>query len=197
MSALTDRLDALELWLVQVVNHAHPVPVAFVNTLREIKQALSAPSAIQPTGDIPQPDARTYQAFWSKYALGSKSLPSCFRCGQAKDRDEWAITHAELPDIYLCTTCAAAPAPAQEPVAWLPSLPPVDFVEYMAKNYSANTIISDAIWHAPRIWRAAIRALEAQRAAAAPVTHPPEVRASEEGPEVFEAMHRLKQEGKL
>ncbi len=74
-------------------------------------------SAVSARGSIPQADAQTYQAFWTKYALGSKSLPSCFKCGQAKDRDEWVTTHAELPDIYLCKSCAAPVSPSPEVVA--------------------------------------------------------------------------------
>lgn len=45
--------------------------------------------------------------FWKKYALGSKLCPSCLLCGvQAFDPEDWAIRHAELPDIYICKGCA-------------------------------------------------------------------------------------------
>lgn len=56
----------------------------------------------------PAPAAATMRDFFNKYALGSLALPSCLRCGHAKPRDKWAITHAELPDIYICAECATA-----------------------------------------------------------------------------------------
>lgn len=44
--------------------------------------------------------------FYSKHASGSKLCPSCFMCGQQyPDRNDWAITHMELPDIYICKPC--------------------------------------------------------------------------------------------
>lgn len=49
-----------------------------------------------------------FKAFWEKYGLGSKICPSCLMCGQQRQsRDEWAITHAELPDIYICMECVS------------------------------------------------------------------------------------------
>ena len=80
----------------------------------ELAQAVIDLSAESARGSISQHDALIYQAFWEKHALGSKSLPSCFKCGQAKDQREWATTHAELPDIYLCKQCAAAPTNPRE-----------------------------------------------------------------------------------
>ena len=53
-------------------------------------------------------DESTFRAFWIKHALGSKTLPSCFSCGAAKQREQWAITHGELPDIYICAECVRA-----------------------------------------------------------------------------------------
>jgi hypothetical protein len=48
-------------------------------------------------------------AFHTKYAVGSKLCPSCFACGkQEHDPSKWAIKHLELPDIYICETCANA-----------------------------------------------------------------------------------------
>lgn len=46
--------------------------------------------------------------FWRKHALGSMLCPSCFMCGQQRKREDWAITHAELPDIYICKECVTS-----------------------------------------------------------------------------------------
>lgn len=134
MSALTDRLDALELWLVQVVNHAHPVPVEFVNTLREIKQALSAPSATLPSVDA------YHESHW------------VFRYDDGSIFDE------------------------------------IFDEKRHAENYATGKN-ADLVEGATPV--------EVRLVPVSALTHRPEVRASEEGPEVFEAMHRLKQEGKL
>lgn len=45
-------------------------------------------------------------AFYMKHAVGQKLAPSCFCCGQL--RDERAVTHAELPDVFVCKTCKDA-----------------------------------------------------------------------------------------
>lgn len=49
-------------------------------------------------------------AFFNKHSGGSKLCPSCLLCGHAYPNrtDDWAITHAELPDIYICRHCVAA-----------------------------------------------------------------------------------------
>src|SRR5690606_25664983 len=36
----------------------------------------------------------------------------------------------------------------------------IAFTEYVAKNYPPNTLISDPLWHAPRLFRAAERAMQ-------------------------------------
>lgn len=44
--------------------------------------------------------------FYRKHSMGSKLCPSCLLCGQVEpDRERWAITHMELPDIYICKPC--------------------------------------------------------------------------------------------
>lgn len=45
-------------------------------------------------------------AFYMKHAVGQKLAPSCFCCGQLSD--ERAVTHAELPDVFVCKTCKDA-----------------------------------------------------------------------------------------
>ena len=63
----------------------------------------SLPSA---SGLISQHDAAIFKAFFDEHAIGSKGLPSCLLCGYAEpDRQRWAVTHAELPDIYICKSC--------------------------------------------------------------------------------------------
>lgn len=53
-------------------------------------------------------DCPTAWAFFNKHASGSKVCPSCLTCGQqVHDREEWGITHLELPDIYVCKPCVA------------------------------------------------------------------------------------------
>jgi len=37
----------------------------------------------------------------------SKVCPSCLLCGQQSDPANAAITHAELPNIFICQPCAA------------------------------------------------------------------------------------------
>ena len=44
-------------------------------------------------------------AFHRKHAFGSLSAPSCLACGRA---EPFATTHAELPNIGLCASCATA-----------------------------------------------------------------------------------------
>jgi hypothetical protein len=52
--------------------------------------------------------ALAYKAFWERHALGSKVCPSCLLCGQQRPREEWDITHGELPDIYICRSCVSS-----------------------------------------------------------------------------------------
>ncbi len=49
-----------------------------------------------------------FKEFWEKHALGSKLCPSCLLCGQQRPREQWAIQHGELPDIYICEPCVTA-----------------------------------------------------------------------------------------
>lgn len=56
-----------------------------------------------------------FKAFWDKHAKGSMVCPSCLLCGQQKPREEWAISHAELPDIYICKTCVTAARSTTQP----------------------------------------------------------------------------------
>jgi hypothetical protein len=44
----------------------------------------------------------------------------------------------------------------------LPSEPPASFVEYVTRNYPPRVVISDPKWHAPKLWRAAVYAMEAR-----------------------------------
>lgn len=37
---------------------------------------------------------------------------------------------------------------------------PQEFLDYMTKNYPLYTVIADAKWHAPKIWRAAMYAMK-------------------------------------
>lgn len=43
---------------------------------------------------------------------------------------------------------------------------PQEFLDYMVKNYPLYTVIADAKWHAPKIWRAAMHAMNARVPAA-------------------------------
>lgn len=49
--------------------------------------------------------AQAYKDFWDKHAKGSMLCPSCLMCGAACAKEQWAIRHAELPDIYICACC--------------------------------------------------------------------------------------------
>jgi hypothetical protein len=74
-------------------------------------KSLSAPPLPGPEREryIHEHDCPRIWDFWKKYALGSKVCPSCLLCGhQRHDPDEWAIRHAELPDIYICKPCVDA-----------------------------------------------------------------------------------------
>lgn len=53
--------------------------------------------------DFPQ-----ISAFYMKHAVGQMLAPSCFCCGQPSD--ERAVTHAELPDVFVCRSCKDATA---------------------------------------------------------------------------------------
>ena len=61
-------------------------------------------------------ERETERAFYWKHAMGAKVCPSCLVCGHAKDRDEWAITHGELPNIYVCTGCVAGAPSSTRPM---------------------------------------------------------------------------------
>ena len=55
---------------------------------------------------IMEHDYPIYMAFHRKYAMPSMLPPSCLVCGQAQpEREDWAIQHAELPNIIVCTAC--------------------------------------------------------------------------------------------
>lgn len=84
--------------------------VALAEAVEKYEKSRFAPSQ---SGEITQHDALIFKAFWDKYALGSKMLPSCLKCGHAKPREEWSITHAELPDIYICKACVGTPSSTQ------------------------------------------------------------------------------------
>lgn len=50
----------------------------------------------------------------------------------------------------------------QKPAAaQVPDEMPAEFLEYVTSNYRPRTIISDPSWHAPKLWRAAVRAIRA------------------------------------
>ena len=54
-------------------------------------------------------DCPTAWAFFNKHALGSMLPPSCLVCGHSQpNREEWGITHAELPNIIVCLKCRDA-----------------------------------------------------------------------------------------
>jgi hypothetical protein len=56
-------------------------------------------------------DCPVFRDFYMKHALGSKTCPSCLKCGKAEpDRDRWAIQHMELPDVYICADCCTPSA---------------------------------------------------------------------------------------
>lgn len=55
----------------------------------------------------------TMQPFFEKYAIGPKLRPSCLVCGGAVV-SEPAITHAELPGIWVCVPCYEACAALAE-----------------------------------------------------------------------------------
>lgn len=57
--------------------------------------------------------------FYRKHSMGSKLCPSCLLCGNAEpDRERWAITHMELPDIYICAPCVNAARSATQRSKW-------------------------------------------------------------------------------
>lgn len=86
---------------------------------RELQgRAMSSPSSTAATEErwkaIHEHDCPKFKDFYMKHAMGSKLCPSCLLCGKQRFNraEEWAITHAELPDIYICKPCVdAARAP--------------------------------------------------------------------------------------
>jgi hypothetical protein len=71
-----------------------------------LREALVASETEDRQAAIHANDCPQFRAFYMKYAIGSKLCPSCLLCGhQVFDRSEWGITHAELPDIYICKVC--------------------------------------------------------------------------------------------
>jgi hypothetical protein len=65
-----------------------------------------AGAALPSTGE--EQAARTYKDFWDRHAKGSMLCPSCLLCGHQRPREQWSITHGELPDIYICKPCVDA-----------------------------------------------------------------------------------------
>jgi len=57
--------------------------------------------------EIHRHDCPTFRKFWERHAMLSKVCPSCLLCGQQSDPANAAITHAELPNIFICQPCAA------------------------------------------------------------------------------------------
>lgn len=51
---------------------------------------------------------------------------------------------------------------------WNGQMPP-DFLEYVKRNYSGEVVFSDPLWHAVRLWRAAMKSLADRQLARAPV----------------------------
>lgn len=74
----------------------------------------------------------------------------------------------QLPVNYWLVSPPSTPW-SKEPV----SVPPEHFTEHMRKNYPPGTVISDVDWHAPRIWRAAMYALNQKTAAPPSPTQDP------------------------
>lgn len=89
-------------------------------------------------------------AFHKKHALGSLMAPSCLVCGQVKD---FAIKHAELPDIGVCEDCRNAVSrrpipdtPAVDHLRGLDTDTRIRFYEhdfYVLSNFSAFEVILD------------------------------------------------------
>ena len=61
---------------------------------------------IRAENDALKKDNGPLRAFFSKHALGGLAAPSCLLCGQIAQMP--AITHAELPQIAICTACRDA-----------------------------------------------------------------------------------------
>ena len=100
----------------------------------QAREALAVVSAIEPSklrGEerrkyIHDHDCPKVWEFFNKHSGGSKLCPSCLMCGQQyHDREDWGITHLELPDIYICKPCVAKARAAgssssfTEQAAWL------------------------------------------------------------------------------
>jgi hypothetical protein len=69
--------------------------------------------------------------------------------------DMFHVHGGELMDMLR----KAAALRARPQAADIPSDPPLSFTAYMEDNYPAGVRIQDPLWHAPKIWRAARRAM--------------------------------------
>lgn len=78
----------------------------YLDDLRAIIEQYKTEGAVLTTDRMVH-DFPTLQAFYVKHALGSKTKPSCFKCGSIEHKP--AIKHLELPDIYICETCHPSP----------------------------------------------------------------------------------------
>ncbi len=90
-----------------------------------------------------------YREFWERHALGSKLCPSCMLCGHQRPRGEWAITHMELPDIYICRPCVDAARSAQSANGALELLKRIQ----TDLNVRAALMEEDAVALSSGIWR--------------------------------------------
>jgi hypothetical protein len=80
-------------------------------------------------------------AFYDKHAIGLKPCPSCLACGkQEPDPSKWAIKHMELPNIYICETCATAlrAAPSLSREEWKVILLSMEFYDDRASVWPAG-----------------------------------------------------------
>lgn len=105
--------------------------------------------------------------FFNRWSTGSKVCPSCLLCGkQYFDRkEEWAIQHAVLPDIYICKPCVTA---ARSTTRTLPDIPTELFhgeAVYVELGIEANIPAR----HVSDVLDALVRVIRKNRRAAATV----------------------------
>ncbi|MFD1121871.1 hypothetical protein ACFQ2T_05100 [Methylophilus flavus] len=87
--------------------------------------------------------------FFTKYAMGRKIKSSCFKCGS--NRNNPAITHLELPDIYICDVCEVNKTyvGANEELKKTTLQPTTDISEWKTKCEKLEAMVDKLLDHCP------------------------------------------------
>ena len=169
--------SAVRDWSARLRDAANREVCNAANTVREQIEAENARLRAAVGGDTGSVERMaqafpTLSAFYDKHALPSMLVPSCLQCGQSTPPEQVNIGHSELPNIVICSTCAARAAVVGG--GWLPiSEAPRDGTLFLAADADGNYRIAKmfSFWNGQ--WLCVAYGLEFPATAWQPLPPPP------------------------